>query len=75
MTSERSPTPFAIGDPRWIRFRSIGETSYMLKVRFADGSEMVGKEHSAESGYEFREKVGDSGIESESSVLNFFGGR
>jgi len=55
----------AHGEVRTIQFMAGGETSYTLRVRFADGSEGSGNPQYAESGYEFVETVTDSGIESD----------
>ena len=60
------------GASRTIRFRARGETSYTLRVRFDDGSELAAGRY-AESGYKVRETVGDSKIESETSLIDLFG--
>ena len=52
----------AKGDARTIKFIAGGETSYTLRVRFADGSEVRGNPRYAESGYEIVETVTASGI-------------
>ena len=52
-------------ESKTIRFMAGGETSYTLRVRFRDGSEVSGHPQYAESGYEFTETVSDSGIESD----------
>jgi hypothetical protein len=55
----------ARGEARTIQFMAGGETSYTLRVRFADGSEVSGNPQYAESGYEIVETVTDSGIKSD----------
>jgi hypothetical protein len=55
----------AHGEARTIKFVADGETSYRLRVRFSDGSEISGNEQYAESGYRFVETVTDSGIKSD----------
>jgi len=55
----------ARGEAKTIRFQARGETSYTLRIRFADGSEINGNAHYAEAGYEFFETVSDSGIEND----------
>jgi len=52
----------AKGDARTIKFITGGETSYTLRVRFSDGSEVSGNPQYAESGYEIVETVTASGI-------------
>ena len=52
-------------ESKTIRFTAGGETSYTLRVRFRDGSEVRSNPQYAESGYEFTETVRDSGIESD----------
>ena len=52
----------APGSEKAIRFEAGGETSYRLRVRFADGSELAGGGGYAEPGYEFSETITDSGI-------------
>jgi len=52
----------ASGEARTIRFAAGGETSYALRVRFADGSEVANRPQYAESGYSFVETVTDAGI-------------
>lgn len=45
-----------------IRFQAGGETSYRLRVQFADGSEVSGGARYAEAGYSFTETVGEQSI-------------
>ena len=52
----------AKGDARTIKFITGGETSYTLRVRFSDGSEVSGNPQYAESGYEIVETVTASRI-------------
>jgi hypothetical protein len=52
-------------ESKMIRFAAGGETSYTLRVRFLDGSEVSSNPQYAEAGYEFTETVSDSGIESD----------
>ena len=54
----------APAESKTIRFPAAGETSYTLRVRFRDGSEVSSKPQYAESGYEFTATISDSGIES-----------
>jgi hypothetical protein len=51
-----------------IRFQAGGETSYSLRVQFADGSEMSGGARYAEPGYSFTETVGEKGIATETRL-------
>ena len=51
-----------------IRFQAAGETSYSLRVQFADGSEMSGGARYAEPGYSFTETVGETGIAAETRL-------
>jgi hypothetical protein len=55
----------ARGAAKTMRFKAGGETSYRLRVRFADGSELTGGGGYAEAGYEFSEAVGDSAIKTD----------
>jgi hypothetical protein len=55
----------APAESRTIRFAAGGETSYTLRVRFRDGSEVSSKPQYEESGYNFTDTVSDSGIESD----------
>jgi hypothetical protein len=50
------------GDAKTMRFKAGGETSYRLRVRFGDGSELAGGGGYAEAGYEFSETINDSAI-------------
>jgi hypothetical protein len=59
----------ARGEARTITFVAGGETSYRLRVRFADGSETRGREQYAESGYVFVETVTDSGVRTDDVSL------
>jgi hypothetical protein len=59
----------ARGEARTITFVAGGETSYRLRVRFADGSEISGREQYAESGYAFVETVTDSGVKTDDVSL------
>jgi hypothetical protein len=52
-------------ESKTIRFVASGETSYTLRVRFRDGSEVSGRPQYAESDYHFTDTVRDSGIESD----------
>lgn len=52
-------------ESKTIRFIAGGETSYTLRVRFRDGSEVSSNPQYAESGYEFTQTVSNSGIESD----------
>jgi hypothetical protein len=45
-----------------------GETSFRLRVRFADGSELAGGGDYAEAGYEFSEVIGDSAIQTDTRL-------
>jgi len=45
-----------------MQFDPRGETSYNLRVRFDDGSELAGGGGYAEAGYEFHETITDSAI-------------
>jgi len=55
----------ARGEAKTIQFVAGGETSYTLRVRFADGSEVSGNPQYAESGYQFVDTVTASGIKSD----------
>lgn len=56
------------GDAKAMRFNAGGETSYRLRVRFADGSELAGGGGYAEAGYEFSETIGDSAIKTDTRL-------
>jgi len=58
------------GETRAIRFTAGGETSYTLRVRFADGSEVVSNPQYAESGYAFIETISDSRIKTDEISLS-----
>lgn len=58
----------ARGDARAMQFKAGGETSYRLRLRFADGSELAGGGGYAEAGYEFSESIGDSSIKTDARV-------
>ena len=58
----------ARGASTTMRFKAGGETSYRLRVRFADGSELAGGGGYAEAGYEFSETVGDSAIKTDTRL-------
>lgn len=58
----------ARGDTKTVRFEAGGETTYRLRVRFADGSEVAGGGGYAEAGYEFSEEVRDSAIKTETRL-------
>ena len=60
----------ARGETRTIKFTAGGETSYTLRVRFADGSEVSGSPQYAESGYAFIATVSDSGIKTDEILLS-----
>jgi len=51
-----------VGQSRLVAFRTRGETSYSLNVRFEDGTELTGGGNYAEPGYSFSESVSDSTI-------------
>jgi hypothetical protein len=53
------------GDAKAMRFEAGGETTYRLRIRFADGSELVGGGGYAEAGYEFSETIRDSAIKTD----------
>lgn len=53
------------GDAKAMRFEAGGETTYRLRVRFADGSELAGGGGYAEAGYEFSETISDSAIKTD----------
>jgi len=55
----------ARGDAKEMRFKAGCETSYRLRVRFTDGSELAGGGGYAEAGYEFSETIGDSAIKTD----------
>jgi len=55
----------APGEARTIRFAAGGETSYALRVRFADGSVVGNRPQYAESGYSFVETVTEAGIKTD----------
>ncbi len=57
------------GEARTIQFVAGGETSYTLRVRFADGSEVSGNLQYAEAGYEFVETVTESGVKTDDVSL------
>ncbi|HEY0468426.1 MAG TPA: hypothetical protein VGC79_29725 [Polyangiaceae bacterium] len=57
------------GDATAMRFEARGETSYRLRVRFADGSELSGGGGYAEAGYEFSESIGDTSINTDARLL------
>jgi hypothetical protein len=59
---------FARGASTTMRFKAGGETSYRLRVRFADGSELAGGGGYAEAGYEFSETIGDSAIKTDTRL-------
>lgn len=48
-----------------VRFRTPGETSYRLRVRFGDGAEISGGGNYAEPGYSFTDTITDSAIRNE----------
>jgi hypothetical protein len=48
-----------------MRFEAGGETTYRLRVRFADGSELAGGGGYAEAGYKFSETISDSAIKTD----------
>ena len=58
----------APGDAKAMRFKAGGETSYRLRVRFADGSELAGGGGYAEAGYEFSETISDSAIKTDTRL-------
>ncbi len=58
----------APGEANAMRFEVGGETSYQLRVRFADGSELAGGGGYAEPGYKFSETITDSTIETETRL-------
>lgn len=51
-----------VGQSRLVAFRTRGETSYSLNVRFEDGAELSGGGNYAEPGYSFSDSVSDSTI-------------
>jgi hypothetical protein len=53
------------GDVKAMRFEAGGETTYRLRVRFADGTELAGGGGYAEAGYEFSETISDSAIKTD----------
>lgn len=57
------------GEARTIQFVAGRETSYTLRVRFVDGSEVRGNARYAESGYKFVETVTDSGVKTDDVSL------
>jgi hypothetical protein len=54
-----------VGQSRVVKFRTRGETSYSLKVRFADGTELGGGGSYAEPGYTFTDSITDSAVKNE----------
>lgn len=58
----------AQGDSKAVRFKAGGETSYRLRVRFDDGSELAGGGGYAEAGYEFSETISDSAIKTDTRL-------
>jgi hypothetical protein len=58
----------ARGASTTMRFKASGETSYRLRVRFADGSELAGGGGYAEAGYEFSETVGESAMKTDTRL-------
>jgi hypothetical protein len=58
----------AVGAVTTLGFDARGETSFKLRVRFRDGSALVGGGGYAEPGYRFSETVTDEGISSETKV-------
>jgi hypothetical protein len=61
----------APGGVKTMRFKVRGETTWHLRVRFADGSEVAGGGGYAEAGYEFFEAVGDSSIKTETRLPHY----
>jgi hypothetical protein len=51
-----------VGQSRLVAFRTRGETSYSLNIRFEDGTELTGGGNYAEAGYSFSDSVSDSTI-------------
>lgn len=52
-------------ESKTVQFEARGETSYKLKVRFVDGSEVSGGGGYAEPGYKFSETILKSGIDTD----------
>ena len=63
----------APGETKSVRFSPGGETSYRLRVRFADGSELTGGGGYAEAGYELTETVTESSIETRTRLPGGYG--
>jgi hypothetical protein len=51
-----------VGESRRAEFRSRGETTYQVSVKFDDGTELSGEGAYAEAGYTFTDTVTDSAI-------------
>ena len=57
------------GEARKIQFVAGGETSYTLRVRFVDGSEVSANPQYAESGYEFVQTITESEVKTDDVSL------